>query len=58
MNNKSTFFLLYFRQLSKSDTYEKAYEAAENEYIAQNGKRKYKNYACFKTILSRYQKLK
>lgn len=56
MNTKATFFLLYFRQLPNFDRYEDAYEAAEKIWKEENGRRKYSNYASFRTILSRYQK--
>ena len=43
----------YYRQCSFKPTYRAAYEACEEVYIRIVGKRKYKDYGTFKTILWR-----
>jgi len=56
MTQRPEFLLIYFRNLSKFDTYELAYEASEDQFFKQYGRRKYKNYVCFKTVFSRSMK--
>jgi len=51
-----SFIAAYFRNLPKFDSYPEAYEAAESDYTAKFGHRKYKNWQTFQVILHRYRK--
>jgi len=57
MKNRE-FFNIYFDCLPKTDTYEQAYEQAEEKHKALTGKRFYKNYQSFKHALSQFYKKK
>lgn len=51
MITRDEFVSLYFKKLPKVNTYEQAYELAEEDVISEYKCRKYKNYESFKHVL-------
>ena len=51
-----SFNKLYEDNLSKTDSYKKAYELTEKEHIKEFGDRKYSSYSSFRVVRSKIMK--
>lgn len=47
------FMKAYYSQLSKSSSYNEAYEEVEKQYVSIYGRRRYKNYDSFRKVRDR-----